>query len=226
MMNGEMKVTTNSSERLSEPFIESPEEKIKRSQRESDSYYLLLNMVKENVRSLEGSSKYITLSYNALFLMYCLLFIVGLITAIAAIIKGFSAQNGTEAIPSLIFAGLSSASFFTLFISRPLESLERNIIFSLWLTIILNSSRTRLGSIDLTPHRGIEPKNLTSDIMGDLSMLADKYAAILGKHPAVMGGGTSTAPIRQNAGALSTSDGKELNVATADSKIDEKQKEL
>ncbi len=80
------------------------------------------DVLKENVNSLETLSQYIRRSYQTVYLMYCSLFLVGLATAIAAIIKGFTAQNGVEAIPSLIFAGLSTASFFTLFITSVLAT--------------------------------------------------------------------------------------------------------
>ena len=154
-------------------------------------------VLNEDRKSLQFTSQYIRRSYNTVFGMYILLFLVGLGTAIAAIAKGFVAQNGTEAIPSLIFAGLSAASFFTLFITRPLESLERNTFFSSWLIVIMNNYWTRLMYFK-------EPKTIDKDLQDatdkfntELSSFADKYAAAIGKYSALTvattgGGGNKT----------------------------------
>ncbi len=144
-------------------------------------------VLKENVNSLETLSRYIRRSYQTVYLMYCVLFFVGLITAIAAIIKGFTAQNGAEAIPSLIFAGLSTASFFTLFITRPLESLERNTFFSSWIVAIMDNYWTRLMYFQNPQTIDTSLKDAISDLVDELSTLADKYATAIGKYPPLSG---------------------------------------
>ena len=146
-----------------------------------------LQVLTEVNNSLKFTNVYPRLSYYTVFSMYILLFVVGLGTAIAAIVKGLIAQNAGDAIPSLIFAGLSAASFFTLFITRPLESLERNTIFSSWLTVIMNNYWTRLMYFK-------DPKTIDKDLQDatdktdtELSSLADKYATAIGKYPALTG---------------------------------------
>ena len=144
-------------------------------------------VLKENVNSLETLSQYIRRSYQTVYLMYCTLFLVGLVTAIAAIIKGFTAQNGIEAIPSLIFAGLSTASFFTLFITRPLESLERNTFFSSWIVAIMDNYWTRLMYFQNPQTIDANLKDAISDLVSELSNLADKYATAIVKYPPLTG---------------------------------------
>src|ERR1700736_1155896 len=62
----------------------------------------------ENAANLHSSSQYLSRSYLLLLVMYCTLFLVGIATAIGAIIKGFLATNAVEVLPSLLFAGLSA----------------------------------------------------------------------------------------------------------------------
>jgi hypothetical protein len=150
-------------------------------------------VLKENVNSLETLSRYIRRSYQTVYLMYSALFLVGLGTAIAAIVKGFSAQNGGEAIPSLIFAGLSAASFFTLFITRPLESLERNTFFSSWIVAIMDNYWTRLMYFQDPQTIDANLKDAISDLVTELSNLADKYATAIGKYPPLAGSQTASA---------------------------------
>src|SRR5688572_5053317 len=57
------------------------------------------------------------------------IFVVGLVAFAAALWKGFMANTPGEAYATAAFAGLSAASFLTLVLFRPLESLARNSIF-------------------------------------------------------------------------------------------------
>jgi len=96
-------------------------------------------VLQENTGNMIESNGYIRRSFHAVFWMYVVLFVVGVGTAVAATVKGYTASTATETVPALVFAGLSAASFFTVFVTRPLESLERNSIFSSWLIAITNS---------------------------------------------------------------------------------------
>ncbi len=97
-------------------------------------------------------------------------------------VKGFSAQSSGEAIPALIFAGLSAASFFTLFIVRPLESLERNTFFS-WIVAIMDNYWTRLMYFQNPQTIDANLKDAISELVTELSNLADKYMAAIAKYP-------------------------------------------
>jgi hypothetical protein len=87
------------------------------------------DVVRENASGLRYSNWYVRTSFWVLFVMYVVLFLVGVVTAVFAVIRGFQANTGGEAIGALAIGGLSAASFFSLFLTRPLESLERNTIY-------------------------------------------------------------------------------------------------
>jgi len=136
-----------------------------------------LGVIDENKNSLHNSSCSIRISYWTLYGMYCLLFLVGVVTAVFAIIKGFTARSATDTYSSLIFAGLSAGSFFALFITRPLESLERNSIFSSWLITIINTYWTKYGYFNDPSTVYEDLKKATDDVTKELSQLADKRAS-------------------------------------------------
>src|SRR5712691_9253315 len=136
----------------------------------------------ENAANLHSSSQYLSRSYLLLLVMYCTLFLVGIATAIGAIIKGFLATNAVEVLPSLLFAGLSAVSFFTLFLIRPLESLERNTIFSSWVVAALNTYWTQLLYFEDPKTIHADLKSATDELVNTLSTLSDKQAAASGKY--------------------------------------------
>lgn len=153
-----------------------------------------LQVIDENKMSLRNSSHSIRRSYWTLYLMYCTMFTVGITTAIVAIIKGFTASSATDTYSTLIFAGLSAGSFFTLFITRPLESLERNSIFSSWLIAITNTYWTEYAYFDDPGKAYDDLKKATDDLTKELSDLADKHATAIGKYPALTTPDAKTSP--------------------------------
>jgi hypothetical protein len=121
------------------------------------------------------------------------LFLVGIVTAVFAIIRGFQAHTGGEAIGALAIGGLSAASFFSLYLTGPLESLERNTIYMAWLTAIQNTFWTRLMYFSDLDKIDDELEDATQDLVKDLTTLADKHAAATGKYPALVGPESSKA---------------------------------
>lgn len=77
--------------------------------------------------------------------MYQLTFAVGVISFLAAVYKGFTAETAAEALPSLIFGGLSGAVFVTIFIVRPGAAIERANISSVWVSLTMNSYWIRMA---------------------------------------------------------------------------------
>lgn len=77
--------------------------------------------------------------------MYQLTFAVGVISFLAAVYKGFVAETAAEALPSLIFGGLSGAVFVTIFIVRPGAAIERANISSVWVSLTMNSYWIRMA---------------------------------------------------------------------------------
>jgi hypothetical protein len=142
---------------------------------------------KENVNGVRYSSWYVRVSFWVLFAMYVVLFLVGVVTAVFAIISGFQADTTGKAIGTLAIGGISAASFFSLFLIRPLESLERNAIYMAWLTAVQNTYWTRLMYFSDLEKIDDELEDATQDLVKDLTTLADKHAAATGKYPAIVG---------------------------------------
>ncbi len=141
------------------------------------------HVITDNGTQLKASNAYVWRSYNTLYGMYVALFAVGLVTAIAAVIKGFMANSGGEAIPALVFAGLSAGSFFTLFLTRPLESLERNSIYSSWLIAAMNTYWTQLVYLKDPSTIEQDLKQITADLVVELTALGSAYANAYAKYP-------------------------------------------
>jgi len=125
------------------------------------------------------------------------LFGIGIVTAILAIVRSFTAQSAGEAVGAVAIAGLSAASFFALFLTKPLESLERNSIYSAWLTAVTNTYWTRL--MYFSDPRTIEGDliNATTDLVAELSRLSEKHAAATsrsGPQPSPNPGGAAPGP--------------------------------
>lgn len=151
-------------------------------------------VVTANVANLGRVSRYLGTSSAVLLAMYCALFAVGILGAIAAIAKGLGADSGGEAAGALAIGGLSAASFLSFFLARPVESVERNTIYSQWLIATVNSYWTRLAYLSdpATVDRDLE--EATRDLVRDLKGLADHHAAALGKYPGLAGAGRAGGP--------------------------------
>lgn len=99
-------------------------------------------------------------------------------------VKGLSAHSGGAAAASFALGGLSVASFVSLFLVRPLESLERNTIFSSWLSAAVATFWTRLLYFQNAATIDKDLQAAAKDLIDQLSALADKHAAALSKYPA------------------------------------------
>jgi len=135
----------------------------------------------QNMQNVRSSSAYLRRSFLTLYTMYVALFCLGLVTAVVAIVRGFVAQSVPEAVGAVAIAGLSASSFFALFLTQPLESLERNTIYSAWLTAVTNTYWTQLMYLD-DPHTVARDLTRTTDeLLGSLSLLADHHSKATGK---------------------------------------------
>ncbi len=152
------------------------------------------SVIEESTKSATASSQAIRRSRTLLSTMYVLLFVVGLAAAAASVIKGFTADQGAEAAGALVIGGLSAASFFSFFLARPLESLERNSIYSQWLTASVNSYWTRLAYLSDADTVGADLEDATRDLVEDLRTLAGYHAAAIAKAPMPAPPGPAPAP--------------------------------
>jgi hypothetical protein len=99
---------------------------------------------------------------------YVILFAVGVIGFAVAAFLAVQQQLAFAA----IFGGMSVATFLTFFISRPLRSLEQNLLFITWLGVVYNTYWTQLMN-------AVDPRTIRDDIqhinrqaVGDLDRLA------------------------------------------------------
>ena len=94
----------------------------------------------QNSKMFKSVLKAFMIPYWLTVAMYVALFLFGLGTfVLAAVLAG-----GQKFDFSAIFGGLSAAAFLTFFISRPLRSLEQNVVLITWLGVIYNTYWSQL----------------------------------------------------------------------------------
>jgi hypothetical protein len=115
--------------------------------------------------------------------MYVVMFLVGVGSAAAAVVKGLDAGSGGEAAGAATIAGLSAATFYSFFVARPIESLERNSIYHQWLTAVVNTHLLRIAYLEDVSTVGSDLEDALADLTHDLRGLAGEHAAATGKAP-------------------------------------------
>jgi hypothetical protein len=130
-----------------------------------------------------------------LVIVHLLVFAVGLGAGVAAVVRGFLSDDAGEALATVGIAGLSAASFFALFLTRPLQSLERNAIYAQWLAAAVNSYWTRLAYLQNLENVDADIEGITKDLVADLDRLARRHAVATGPvtRPASREGTSGTA---------------------------------
>jgi len=111
--------------------------------------------------------------------MYRLMFFVGILGFVLAAALG--ATLGIEF--GALFGGLTVVAFLAFFVSRPLQSLEQNLLLITWLGLIYNTYWTRLMYAN-------DPTNIQEDLekiitttITELTQLSEKQAELGGKRP-------------------------------------------
>jgi hypothetical protein len=117
--------------------------------------------------------------------MYRLLFGVGILAFVAAIVLVYVTQNNpTTAIGSAaIFGGLGVVAFLSYFLSRPMQALEENLQFITWLGIIYNSYWTRLAYITDMDRVQEEIGDATDQTIARIREMLDKHTEKSGNRP-------------------------------------------
>jgi pimeloyl-ACP methyl ester carboxylesterase len=140
----------------------------------------VLKRAEENARA---TSRALESSRKLQILLYVLVFAVGLGTAVAAVVASLTAGSVEQAVAGAGLAGLSAASFFAFFLARPLEALERNAIYSQWLTAAVTAYWTRLAYLDDLETVDADIESATKDLITELDKFARRHAAAVGKAP-------------------------------------------
>lgn len=106
--------------------------------------------------------------------MYRLMFAVGMVLFIAAVIAGTVREVAIAA----LFGGLGVTVFLAFFISQPLRAIEENFELITWLSGNYNTYVTRLNAIS-DPVKGIEQlKEAGNDFHQSMKDLVEKHAAL------------------------------------------------
>ena len=122
--------------------------------------------------------------YHSTVTMYRILFGIGAFSFLVA--AGLSAWT-KESSFALIFGGLGIAAFVTYFISRPLQALEENLQFIIWLGVVYNTYWTRLAYMmdQATVQKDIQ--EATRDATNEIDKIIAKHAEVSGKRPGLAG---------------------------------------
>jgi hypothetical protein len=86
-----------------------------------------------------ATQKRISRTFAGYFWMLVVMFGVGILAFIAAVIRGFTASDGSDVAVSAVFGGLSATSFVTAFLTRPVDAMGRAGPSSAWLLAIVNT---------------------------------------------------------------------------------------
>lgn len=157
------------------PALPSPSGRGSAGGRAADRFTVaVLEQAEEGARS---TARALRSSRRLQIVLYVLVFAVGLGTAVAAVVTGLIANSTSQAVAGVGLAGLSAASFFAFFLSRPLEALERNAIYSQWLTAAVTAYWTRLAYLDDAQTVDVDIAAATKDLIADLDRLARRHAA-------------------------------------------------
>jgi hypothetical protein len=116
--------------------------------------------------------------YQTTIWMYRILFAVGILAFIAAVVLAATAETTGRAIgTAALFGGLGVVTFLSYFISRPMQALEENLQFITWLGIVYNTYWSRLTyAMDHdTFHQQVEDAN--DDAIKSINEMLDKHAA-------------------------------------------------
>lgn len=98
-------------------------------------------VIAASVEILKGGKFQRDVAYWTQYWMNVVLFVVGLLAFVAALISGFRTNNSAA---TATFGGLSAATFIGIFISQPLRALQRNATYSAWLSLIINTYWTQV----------------------------------------------------------------------------------
>jgi hypothetical protein len=78
-------------------------------------------------------------TFTVYLLMLIVVFVVGIVAVVAALIKGFNAQTPADAATTAAFAGLSAASFITVFVTNPLRAMSSAGPQSAWVLAMVST---------------------------------------------------------------------------------------
>ena len=142
-----------------------------------------LTILDGNKANFDVVGRYVRRSFQTTYWMNVALFAIGVVAFGAAVIKGLTADTAAQAVPSVVFGGLSVASFVTAFIFRPVDSIERDSIYIAWLLSVVNTYWTRIAYFEKLSTIDQDLLSAEHDLVKQLAELADRHAANAEKYP-------------------------------------------
>jgi hypothetical protein len=122
--------------------------------------------------------------YQTTIWMYRILFGVGILAFLAAVVMALIKDQPAAAIgTSLVFGGLSVLAFLSYFVSRPMQALEENLQFITWLGIVYNTYWARLVNANDPATVQQELEDATTDAVTSIKEMLDKHAAFSRQRP-------------------------------------------
>ncbi len=118
--------------------------------------------------------------YRLTIWMYGLLFAVGIILFVVAVIVGL---KDSKSIVAIAFAGLGVGAFLAFFIQQPVQALEENLEFITWLGVAFNTYWTRLMYMLDTKAIQTDLKAADEDYCTSVERLITKHAELRRKRP-------------------------------------------
>lgn len=143
----------------------------------SESELLQFHMLQENAKSFQTIARYVRRSFQTTYLMNVALFLIGIAAFVAAILKGYYADNLSEAAPALIYGGLSVTSFVVAFVLGPIRSIERDSIYVTWLLTVFNTYLYRVVYLRNPETVDQDLVSAEKDLIDGLKGLIDKQSA-------------------------------------------------
>lgn len=107
----------------------------------------IVDSFENNQEMFQSTLRAFRVPYWMTVVMYGTLFLIGVVAFITCIYFAVTSRNaeaGANISMTLLFGGLSVASFLAFFIRQPLHALEDNLKFSAWMGGIYNTYWTRL----------------------------------------------------------------------------------
>jgi hypothetical protein len=127
-------------------------------------------------RTLEAFMK----PYRLTIWMYGVLFAIGIVLFVVAVIVGL---KDSKSVVAIVFAGLGAGAFLAFFIRQPVQALEENLEFITWLGVAFNTYWTRLMYIQDIKTVQQELKAADEDYQKTIETLISKHAELRGKRP-------------------------------------------
>jgi hypothetical protein len=134
------------------------------------------NGLSQNSRMFDRVLGAFMIPYWVTVVCYVLLFAFGLVGFGVAAVLAVQQQLAF----ATVFGGISVTTFLTFFISRPLRSLEQNILFITWLGVIYNTYWTQLMNAVDPETIGRDLEAITAATTRDLSLLSAQQLHVSG----------------------------------------------